>query len=84
MTQQFKKGDTAFYIAGPSQANIVKATVVAAYRSGKCKLEAQWFFYEGKDHGPYIGTRFIVDPSNIFVSALAADYEIQARRGLTL
>lgn len=77
--QQFSKGDTAFYTT-PTNL-IVRAVVLRAFRDGRVTVEAQFFYYEGKDTGPYIGQRFTLGPTEVHVSALAADYAIQARRG---
>jgi hypothetical protein len=77
-----RKGDTVFYVS--SHNIIVQAVVKRAHKDGSAKVEACRFFYDGKTVGPYIGQRFELAAENLHVSALAADYAIQAKRGLTL
>ena len=82
MSGKFKKGDTVFYIGHGT--SIVQAKVITAHKDGGCKVEAQFFFYEGKACGPYIGDKYEIAAERCHVSALAADYEIQSKMGLTL
>lgn len=77
-----RKGDTVFYIA--NHQHIVKALVVKAKRNGTAKVEARYFYNEGRATSPFIGETYDVMVDDLFPSELAADYEIQSRRGLTL
>lgn len=78
-----KKGDTVFYVSAHNM--IVKAKVLCGHRDGSAKVEACFFVYDGGVTGQgYIGSKYELASTELFVSALAADYEIQSRRGLTL
>lgn len=73
-----KKGDTVFYLGGPSLNNIVQAQVTRARRTGRCDVEAQWFVYDGGTKGAYLGFRFT--DIAVYPSAKAADDELSARK----
>lgn len=65
-----RKGDTVFYKSGKS---IVRAKVLTAHRDGSAKVEARFFYDEGKDRGPFLGYKYEIDAQDIHPNAMTAE-----------